>query len=90
MTQTKEQRIYKHYQSSRHFYPFGQHYNDDELILYLAKHWKMPCIEIKTIVRARQRENKLANKPKGACVHEWDPICANFFVCRSCGREKHS
>lgn len=71
MTTTKEQRIYKHYQSKRHwgkqacsFQDFGHYSNDDNLILFLAKHWKMKCKEIKDIVRAFQKENKYNDKIK--------------------------
>ena len=66
--QTLEQRLYKHYQALRHLgkteasqrkcQSFGHSWNDNDLILHLAKHWKMSCSEIKKIVRARQDENK--------------------------------
>lgn len=68
MPQTKEQRIYKHYQSKRHegknfigVPTFGFDSNDDRLILWLARHWKMRCVDIKDIVRAKQKENKETN-----------------------------
>lgn len=67
MSQTKEDRIYKHYKSEKrgHFNFHDCYYNDDKLILWLAKRWKMKCIEIKNIVRARQTENK------ADCHHYW-------------------
>ena len=67
----QEKRIYKHYQSLRHsgkhhagvHINFGHEPNDDELILYLARHWKMSCKQIKTIVRYYQEKNKKNNPP---------------------------
>ena len=64
----QEARIYKHYQALRHIgksgawernvMSFGHVRNDDALILHLAKHWKMSCKQIKTIVRYFQKKNK--------------------------------
>ena len=84
----KENKYYQNGQRHLGYFNNGAS-NDDEVILWLAQHWKMPCRYIKDIVRARQRENKLANKPEGCCVHRYEAVAANFLVCLDCGLEKH-
>lgn len=58
----QERRIYKHYQALRHQSRngvcYGHNYNDDMLLLHLARHWKMSCAQIREIVRYFQRKNK--------------------------------
>lgn len=64
MPQTKEIRIYHHYQSmSQHFDEFDwakdpdvgyKHYNS--VILRLASHWKMPCKDIKAAIKQARME----------------------------------
>lgn len=68
---TQQERIYAHYQALRHLgkndvrdrkcQSFGHNRDDNDLILHLARHWKMPCKEIKQICRAAQRANRIAS-----------------------------